>query len=53
MGFVTNVSFVQAFRQLSLPLGVFAGIVFLKESPAKPKLLGVALIVLGLILTVL
>lgn len=53
MGYVSNVSYVQAFRQLSLPLGVFAGIVFLKESPAKPKLVGVAMIVTGLIMTVL
>ena len=53
MGVVSNVSYVQAFRQLSLPLGVLAGIVFLKENPAKPKLAGVALIVIGLVLTVL
>ena len=53
MNHVSNVSFVQAFRQLSLPLGVLAGILFLKENPAKPKLVGVCLIVIGLIMTVL
>lgn len=53
MGFVSNVSYVQAFRQLSLPLGVLLGVIFLKENPAKPKLAGVALIVIGLVLTVL
>jgi len=50
MGYVSNVSYIQAFRQMSLPLGVFAGIFFLKESPAPLKLAGVALIVLGLIM---
>ena len=53
MRHVSNVSYIQAFRQMSLPLGVFAGIVLLKESPAKPKLAGVALIVAGLVMTAL
>ena len=51
MGRVSNVSYIQAFRQMSLPLGVLAGIVLLKETPAKPKLAGVALIVIGLVIT--
>ena len=46
---VTNVSFVQAFRQMSLPLGVLAGILFLKESCTAGKIAGTALIVGGLI----
>lgn len=53
MGFVSNVSYIQAFRQMSLPLGVLAGIFLLKENPAKPKLIGVALIVAGLVVSVL
>ena len=51
MRHVSNVSYIQAFRQMSLPLGVLAGIVLLKETPAKPKLAGVALIVIGLVIT--
>ena len=46
---VTNVSFVQAFRQMSLPLGVLAGILFLKESCTPGKIAGTALIVGGLV----
>lgn len=53
MGHVSNVSYIQAFRQMSLPLGVLAGIFLLKENPAKPKLIGVALIVAGLVMTAL
>ena len=53
MGYVSNVCYLQAFRQLSLPFGVFLGIWFLKESPAVPKLIGVGLIVAGLFLTAL
>ena len=53
MGFVANVSYIQAFRQMSLPLGVFAGIVFLKESRPPAKLAGVALVVAGLVLVAL
>lgn len=46
---VTNVSYVQAFRQMSLPVGVLLGIVFLKEKASAPKLAGLACIVAGLI----
>ena len=53
MGFVTNVCFVQAFRQMSLPVGVLLGMFFLHEKCSAAKLTGVALIVCGLILTVL
>ncbi|NLZ62860.1 MAG: hypothetical protein GX902_03530 [Lentisphaerae bacterium] len=50
MNFVSNVCYVQAFRQISLPLGVLAGILILKESHGLPKILGTTLIVLGLLL---
>ncbi len=46
---VTNPSFVQAFRQMSLPVGVFMGIMFLKEKITAPKLVGLTLIVGGLV----
>ena len=48
MNFVSNVSYIQAFRQLSLPIGVLAGILILKEPCSRPKIIGTALIVLGL-----
>ena len=50
---VTNVSYVQAFRQLSLPLGVLLGVLILKERCTLSKLLGMCLVVAGLILTAL
>ncbi len=51
MGHVSNVSYVQAFRQMSLPIGVLMGILILKESCHLPKMIGLALILIGLILT--
>lgn len=53
MGYVSNVCYVQAFRQMSLPIGVFAGIKFLHEKMTAMKVYGIILIVLGLILTVI
>ena len=53
MLFVTNVSYIQAFRQMSLPIGVFAGIVLLHENRSPIKLTGVALLVAGLLLVAL
>ncbi len=50
MNYVSNVSYIQAFRQLSLPIGVLAGILILKESHSIPKLLGTMIIVAGLII---
>ncbi len=49
MPLVTNVSYIQAFRQMSLPLGVLAGVFILKEPCGKVKLFGIILIVIGLI----
>ena len=51
MQFVTNVSFIQAFRQLSLPLGFVAGVLFLKEKSSSTKITGLLLILTGLIIT--
>ena len=53
MAFVRDVAYVVAFRQLSIPLGVLAGIVLLGEPAHRPKLAGVALMFVGLVLTAL
>ena len=50
MAYVSNVSYIQAFRQMSLPLGFFAGVLILKESHSLPKVIGITMIVLGLIM---
>ncbi|WP_294502193.1 GRP family sugar transporter [uncultured Victivallis sp.] len=50
---VSNVSYLQAFRQMSLPLGVLAGIFLLHERPGRPRLAGIALVVTGLAVTAL
>ncbi len=50
MAFVTNVSYVVAFRQLSIPIGTCFGIIILGESPNRPKILGVCIIFVGLML---
>jgi drug/metabolite transporter (DMT)-like permease len=51
MQYVTNVSFIQAFRQLSLPLGFLAGVIFLHEKSSPTKVTGLALILTGLLIT--
>lgn len=53
MNYVTNVSYVQVFRQLALPFGMLLAFVFLKEKCTPTKIAGITLIVLGLALTVL
>ena len=50
MAFVKNVSYVVAFRQLSIPLGTGFGIMIMQEPPYKPKLVGVSIMFIGLIL---
>ncbi len=47
---VTHVSYVTAFRQISIPLGAFAGMFFLKEKWSAPKILGVLIIFTGLLI---
>ena len=51
MQYVTNVSFIQAFRQLSLPLGFMAGVIFLHEKSSATKIVGLLLILAGLLTT--
>lgn len=53
MGYVTNVSYVSAFRQLSIPLGAALGMVVQKEPHPLPRLVGIGVILLGLVLVAL
>ncbi len=50
MNFVSNVSYVAAFRQLSIPLGAIFGMALLKEPRYLPKIIGIAAIFTGLVL---
>jgi len=50
MNYVTNVTYVAAFRQLSIPLGALFGMVLLKEPRYVPKVIGVVIIFIGLTL---
>ena len=49
MNYVSNVSYVATFRQLSIPLGALFGMVLLKKPRYNPKIIGVAMIFLGLV----
>ena len=51
MNYVSNVSYVAAFRQLSIPLGALFGMAFLKERSYVPKMVGIVIIFTGLVLT--
>ena len=53
MFYVTNVSFVQAFRQLSLPVSAALGFIVLKEKISALRLISLAMIMAGLILCVI
>jgi drug/metabolite transporter (DMT)-like permease len=50
MAYVRNVSYVAAFRQLSIPIGAMLGLTLQHEPPYRPKLVGIAIITAGLIL---
>jgi len=50
LAFVSNVSYVVTFRQISIPLGTVFGILLLKEPGYTPKYLGAAIIFTGLVL---
>jgi drug/metabolite transporter (DMT)-like permease len=50
MAFVSNVSYVAAFRQLSIPIGALFGLAFLGEPRYAPKILGVGVVTVGLVL---
>jgi drug/metabolite transporter (DMT)-like permease len=50
MNFVTNVSYVATFRQLSIPLSALFGMVLLKEPRYNPKIIALVLIFVGLVM---
>ncbi len=50
MAYVTNVSYVAAFRQLSIPIGAVLGLTLQGEPRYLPKLLGIGIVSLGLVL---
>ena len=50
MPYVSNVSYVVAFRQLSIPIGAILAIIALKEARYIPKLVALASIFLGLMM---
>jgi drug/metabolite transporter (DMT)-like permease len=50
MGFVDNVGYVSAFRQLSIPIGALLGVWWLKEEGTRNKFFGTSLIFAGLVL---
>ena len=49
MSFVTNISYVVSFRQLSIPLGAVLGIIIFKERCNLFKILGIFILLIGLI----
>lgn len=53
MNFASNVSYIQAFRQVGLLFGLAEAVFFLKERCTAPKLLGTLLILAGLAVSVL
>lgn len=53
MAFVTNVSYVSAFRQMSLPIGVFLGMIVHHEPRYLPRITGLVVILIGLALIAL
>ena len=50
MAHVRDVSYVAAFRQLSIPIGALFGLTLQREAAHRPKLIGIAIISIGLIL---
>jgi drug/metabolite transporter (DMT)-like permease len=50
MGFARNVTYVVAFRQMSIPLGVLLGLLVLGEPLTPPKAVGVLAVTAGLAL---
>ncbi len=50
MTLVSEVSYIVALRQISIPLGVLIGLIWLKEPISAPRLQGLALMLTGLVL---
>ncbi len=49
-GYARNVSYVVAFRQVSLPIGVFMAMAILKEQVNGPRIVGTAVLLAGLVM---
>jgi drug/metabolite transporter (DMT)-like permease len=50
MAYVTDVSYVAAFRQLSIPIGAVLGLTFQQEPRYRPKVIGIGVVSIGLVL---
>lgn len=50
MAHVRNVSYVSAFRQLSIPIGALFGLILANETRHRPKIVGIIVISIGLVL---
>jgi drug/metabolite transporter (DMT)-like permease len=50
MAYVRNVSYLLAFRQMSIPIGAALGMLAGKETVSYPKLVGIGVVVVGLVL---
>jgi uncharacterized membrane protein len=50
IAYVTNVSYVAAFRQLSFPIGAMLGFTLQQEPRYLPKVLGIVVVSIGLVL---
>ncbi len=50
MAYVSDVSYVAAFRQLSIPIGAILGLTWQQEPRYRPKIMGIGIVSIGLIL---
>lgn len=50
MAFAKDVSYVVGFRQLSIPIGAMLGVWILREPCPKPKMIGIAVLLAGLVM---
>ena len=50
MAYVSNVSYVAAFRQLSIPIGAVLGLTLQREPRYLPKLIGIGIVSVGLVM---
>jgi uncharacterized membrane protein len=53
MAYVTNVSYIAAFRQISIPLGAMLGIMVQREPLYTTKLIGIVVVLAGLVIVAL
>jgi uncharacterized membrane protein len=50
MAYVSDVSYVAAFRQLSIPIGAVLGLTLQQEPRYQPKIIGIGVVSVGLVL---